>query len=125
MLIRTADFSPRGFGTGFLKFLPLGGWFDQILLGQRVIIKTRKGDVVGVIGAKPPHMLSPEERSKVVTKQKMYIDVGATSKEQVEEIEYVKIRKSTFRIALILNVAVILLLFGGLFSKRTRKNRMR
>ncbi len=71
---------------GFLKFLPLGGWFDQILLGQRVVIKTRKGDVVGVIGAKPPHMLSPEERSKVVKKKDMYIDVGATSKEQVDEI---------------------------------------
>lgn len=71
---------------GFLKFLPLGGWFDQTLLGQRVIIKTRKGDVVGVIGAKPPHMLSPEDRNKIVVKKKMYIDIGATSAAQVEEI---------------------------------------
>ena len=69
---------------GFIKFLPLGGWFDQVLLGQRVIIKTRKGDVVGVIGAKPPHLLPPDERNKVVTKDKMYIDIGATSKEEVE-----------------------------------------
>ena len=69
---------------GFLKFLPLGGWFDQVLLGQRVIIKTRSGDVVGVIGAKPPHLLSPEERAKVVEKIDMYIDIGATSKEEVE-----------------------------------------
>ena len=50
---------------GFIKFLPLGGWFDQVLLGHRVIIQTRKGEVVGVIGAKPPHMLSPEDRRKV------------------------------------------------------------
>jgi putative aminopeptidase FrvX len=71
---------------GFLKFLPLGGWFDQILLGQRVIIKTRLGDVVGVIGAKPPHMLSADERSKVVKKKAMYIDIGASSRDQVEEI---------------------------------------
>lgn len=69
---------------GFIKFLPLGGWFDQVLLGQRVVIKTRQGDVVGVIGAKPPHLLPPEERNKVVTKDKMYIDIGATSKEEVE-----------------------------------------
>ncbi len=69
---------------GFIKFLPLGGWFDQVLLGQRVIIKTQQGDVVGVIGAKPPHLLPPEERNKVVTKDKMYIDIGATSKEEVE-----------------------------------------
>jgi endoglucanase len=70
---------------GYLKFLPIGGWFDQVLLGQRVIIKTRKGDVVGVIGAKPPHLVSEEERSKVVKKNDMYIDIGATSREQVEE----------------------------------------
>lgn len=64
---------------GFLKFLQLGGWWDQVLLGHRVIIKTHKGDVVGVIGAKPPHMLDTEERNKVVEKKDMYIDIGATS----------------------------------------------
>lgn len=69
---------------GFLKFLPLGGWFDQVLLGQRVIIKTHKGDVVGIIGAKPPHLLTEEERSKVVKKDDMYIDIGATSKAEVD-----------------------------------------
>ncbi len=69
---------------GFLKFLPLGGWFDQVLLGQRVVIKTRGGDVVGVIGAKPPHLLPADERDKVVKKKDMYIDIGATSKEEVE-----------------------------------------
>lgn len=69
---------------GYIKFIPLGGWFDQVLLGQRVIIKTRKGDVVGVIGVKPPHMLSAEERRKVVERKEMYIDIGATSLAEVE-----------------------------------------
>ncbi|MBI3762280.1 MAG: M42 family metallopeptidase [Chloroflexi bacterium] len=69
---------------GFLKFLPLGGWFDQVLLGQRVVIKASKGDVVGVIGAKPPHLLPADERTKVVEKKAMYIDIGATSAEEVE-----------------------------------------
>lgn len=69
---------------GFLKFLPLGGWFDQVLLGQRVVIKTSKGDVVGVLGAKPPHLLPADERTKVVEKKAMYIDIGATSAEEVE-----------------------------------------
>lgn len=68
---------------GFIKFLPLGGWFDQVLLGQRVLIKTRQGDVVGVIGVKPPHMLSPEERKKVVERKEMYIDIGATNMDEV------------------------------------------
>ena len=70
---------------GFLRFLPLGGWFDQVLLGQRVIVKTRLGDVVGVIGVKPPHLLSADERKKVVEKKDMYIDIGATSRQEVEE----------------------------------------
>ena len=70
---------------GFIKFLPLGGWFDQVLLGQRVMIQTRKGEVIGVIGAKPPHMLSAEDRRKVVEKKDMYIDIGATSKDEVDE----------------------------------------
>ncbi len=70
---------------GFIKFLPLGGWYDQVLLGQRVIIKTHKGDIVGVIGAKPPHLLSPDDRKKVIEKNEMYIDIGACSKAEVEE----------------------------------------
>ncbi|HEX9028630.1 MAG TPA: peptidase M28, partial [Anaerolineales bacterium] len=69
---------------GFIRFIPLGGWFDQVLLGQRVIIQTQKGDVVGVIGAKPPHLLPSDERSKVVQRKEMYIDIGATSQEEVE-----------------------------------------
>jgi endoglucanase len=70
---------------GFLHFLPLGSWFDQVLLGQRVVIKTKNGDVVGVIGAKPPHLLPADQRNKIVKKQDMYIDIGATSKEEVEQ----------------------------------------
>ena len=64
---------------GFLKFLQLGGWWDQVLLGHRVIIKTHKGDVIGIIGAKPPHLIDAEERKKIVEKKDMYIDIGATS----------------------------------------------
>jgi putative aminopeptidase FrvX len=69
---------------GFLKFLPLGGWFDQVLLGQRVVIKTKDGEVVGVIGAKPPHLMPADERTKIVKKNDMYIDIGASSQEEVE-----------------------------------------
>ena len=56
---------------GFLKFLPLGGWFDQVLLGQRVVINTRNGEVVGIIGARPPHLMPADERSKLVKKNLM------------------------------------------------------
>ena len=70
---------------GFIKFLPLGGWFDQVLLGQRVLIKTAKGDVTGVIGARPPHLISADERQKVVARKDMYIDMGATSEAELQE----------------------------------------
>jgi endoglucanase len=70
---------------GFIRFTTLGGWWDQVLLGQRVAIKTNKGDALGVIGAKPPHLLSQEERNKVVLRKNMYIDIGAVSEKDVDK----------------------------------------
>jgi len=70
---------------GFIKFVPLGGWWDQVMLAQRVVIKTHKGDVIGVLGAKPPHLISKDERSKMVEKRDMYIDIGARSAAEVKE----------------------------------------
>ncbi len=64
---------------GFVKFLPLGGWWGHVVLGQRLIIRTRKGDVLGVVGSKPPHELREEDRKRVLEIREMYIDVGATS----------------------------------------------
>jgi len=64
---------------GFVKFLPLGGWWGHVVLGQRLIIKTRKGDVNGVVGSKPPHELRDEDRKRVLEIKDLYIDVGATA----------------------------------------------
>ena len=69
---------------GFLKFQTLGGWWEQVMLAQRVLILTRKGEIEGVIGSKPPHILSPEARKKPVDKKEMFIDIGASSKEEAE-----------------------------------------
>lgn len=69
---------------GYLTFNPLGGWFDQVLLGQRVKVRTEKGVIPGIIAAKPPHLLPPEERTKVVVKQKMFIDIGASNEEEAK-----------------------------------------
>ena len=71
---------------GYIRFTPLGGWWDQVLLESKSSHKNGyKGDVIGVIGAKPPHLLSPEERNKVVVRKNMYIDIGATSEKDVEK----------------------------------------
>lgn len=72
---------------GYLKFNPIGGWWSQVLLGQRVLIRNRKGKkLFGVIAAKPPHLLKPEQRKKVVERDEMFIDVGASSEEDVKEM---------------------------------------
>jgi endoglucanase len=71
---------------GFVRFSPLGGWWGHVLLAQRVVIKTQKGDVPGLIGSKPPHILSEEERKKLLEPKDMYIDVGATSSDEVRAL---------------------------------------
>ena len=70
---------------GFIKFITLGGWWDQVLLSQKVIIKTRKGDITGVIGSTPPHVLEAKDRENMVKIKSMFIDIGAESKEEAEE----------------------------------------
>jgi putative aminopeptidase FrvX len=69
---------------GYLTFNPLGAWFDQVLLGQRVKVRTSKGIVSGVIAAKPPHLLPQKERSKMVPQEKMFIDIGASNEDEAK-----------------------------------------
>ncbi|HLQ70355.1 MAG TPA: M42 family metallopeptidase [Bacillota bacterium] len=69
---------------GFVYFQTVGGWWSQVMLAQRVTIMGAKGDVTGVIGSKPPHILPPEARKKPVEIKDMFIDVGASSKEEAE-----------------------------------------
>ncbi|WP_077619025.1 M42 family metallopeptidase [Bacillus sinesaloumensis] len=70
---------------GFLRFQTVGGWWSQVMLAQRVTVVTSKGDITGVIGSKPPHILSPEARKKPVEIKDMFIDIGASSREQALE----------------------------------------
>ncbi len=70
---------------GFIKFLPLGGWWPHVVLSQRVCISSSRGDVIGVVGSKAPHLLEAEERKKVLEIKDMYIDVGATAENNVAE----------------------------------------
>ena len=64
---------------GFLRFLPLGAWWSQVLPATPVRIRGRSGEVRGVIGSKPPHFLRAEERQKPLPIEEMFIDVGASS----------------------------------------------
>ena len=63
---------------GFLWFSPLGGWDDQVVVGQRLRIAGPEGDVIGVIGKKAAHLLKEEDRRKPTRLDDMWIDIGAT-----------------------------------------------
>lgn len=65
--------------NGFIKFKPVGGIDQRVLLAKRV--KIGKDNVMGVIGVKAIHLQSPAERGNVVPLSSMYIDVGATSRD--------------------------------------------
>jgi endoglucanase len=67
---------------GYINFIKVGGIDDRILLGQRVLIKAKKGDVVGVIGAKPPHLQKEEEKKLPPKYEDMFIDIGCRSQEE-------------------------------------------
>lgn len=71
--------------NGFVYFQTVGGWWSQVMLAQRVTIMGSDGDVTGVIGSKPPHILSAEARKKPVEIKDMFIDIGASSKTEAEE----------------------------------------
>jgi len=62
---------------GFLRFRGVGGWDPQILVGQRVVLGTREGEIPGVVGKKPIHLLKEDERKKVARVEELHIDIGA------------------------------------------------
>lgn len=67
---------------GFIRFAKVGGWFDQTLVNQRVLLHTKKGTVAGVIGSKPVHVMQEEERKKALEAKDLFIDVGASSRDE-------------------------------------------
>ncbi len=69
---------------GFLRFQTVGGWWGQVMLAQRVTIVTKKGEITGIIGSKPPHILTAEARKKPIEIKEMFIDIGASSREEAE-----------------------------------------
>ncbi len=72
---------------GYVKFIPAGGWWGHVVLGQQFQITTREDRVVvGVTGSKPPHILKDEEKTKVVELKDMYLDLGVPSREAVEAL---------------------------------------
>ncbi len=68
---------------GFLRFFPLGGFDPKTLTAQRVVVHGKK-DLIGVMGSKPIHVMSPEERTKPPKIDDFFIDMGLP-KEEIEK----------------------------------------
>jgi endoglucanase len=90
-------FAVKSITEGGLIYLePVGGWDDRVLLGERVVIygsgkeleglDWRDRAVVGVIGSKPIHYLRPEERDKAPKIQDLFVDLGLSSRSEIEKL---------------------------------------
>jgi endoglucanase len=70
---------------GYAYISPIGGWDPQVLVAQRLRFMGRDGDVFGVVGKKPIHLMKAEERDKVSKITDVWVDIGATSKKEAEK----------------------------------------
>ncbi|VVB58942.1 Tetrahedral aminopeptidase [Candidatus Anstonella stagnisolia] len=69
---------------GFIRFIKVGGIDNRVLLNQRVVVRTAKGKIYGVIGHKPPHMQKREEAKESIDNKQLFIDIGAASRKDAE-----------------------------------------
>lgn len=71
--------------NGFVYVEGIGGWDPQVLVAQRIRFLGRDGDVLGVIGKKPIHLMKPDEREKASKFTDLWVDIGAKTKAEAKE----------------------------------------
>ena len=69
---------------GFLYISPIGGWDPAVLIGQRMRIAGNNGDVIGVVGKKPIHLIKNEEKEKASKITELWIDIGVADRKEAE-----------------------------------------
>src|SRR5690242_9637245 len=69
---------------GFVYTGPIGGWDPQVLVGQRIRFLGRGGDVLGVVGRKPIHLIKVADREHAAKLSDLWIDIGASSRAEAE-----------------------------------------
>jgi Cellulase M and related proteins len=70
---------------GYVHFIKVGGIDDRVLPAQRVVIKAKKGDCIGVIGTKPPHLQKEEDKKQPMKYEDMFIDIGASNRDDAKK----------------------------------------
>lgn len=71
---------------GYLWFTGVGGWDSQVLVGQRIRLLGKQGELVGVIGKKAIHLMKPEEREKASKIEDLWIDIGVANKTEAQTL---------------------------------------
>jgi tetrahedral aminopeptidase len=71
---------------GFLYVQPIGGWDPEVLIGQRMTVWSESGPILGVIARKPIHLLTEEERKQVPKMKDLWLDIGASNKEDAAKL---------------------------------------
>ena len=71
---------------GFVYIGPIGGWDPQVLVAQRIRFLGRGGDVLGVVGKKPVHLMKLEDREKASKMTDLWVDIGASTRAQAEAL---------------------------------------
>ena len=69
---------------GRLRFRRVGGIDPRILPGQ--VFRIGLAGIRAVVGTLPPHLVPRAERDKVTAPDDLYLDVGARSREEAEEM---------------------------------------
>ena len=69
---------------GFIYISPIGGWDTQVLVGQRIRFLASVGDVIGVVGRKPIHLMDAKDRRKAVKLSELWVDIGAKNRAEAE-----------------------------------------
>lgn len=72
--------------NGFLRFVGVGGWDPQILVGQRIELTTAGGALLGTVGRKAIHLLREEDRKKVPELRDLHIDIGAKDGDEARSL---------------------------------------
>jgi putative aminopeptidase FrvX len=101
---------------GYLWFEHIGGWDNQVLVGQRIRIAGNDGDVIGVIGRKAAHLLGKDDRDKVAETRDLWIDIGA--KDRADALKRVSIGDAAVVDAAFVNLT------GDLCVSRSMDNRV-
>jgi endoglucanase len=72
--------------NGFVYISPIGGWDPQVLVAQRIRFIGRQGDVFGVIGKLPIHLIKPADREKAARLEDLWVDIGVKSRAEAESL---------------------------------------